>query len=167
MNNYFLGSDPLLNPSVVQNTPSEYDMRIAQLEAARNQLIQQKQQVAPPQQTSLTPVWDEIDKEVNALSTSQQQVLSQNAEYQEQYEAVQFILNREFMRSMRPIVESTPEGKDSLDKLLTIVRRLKKTALEETDREMALFQEYKANYSHMPFDEFVEMKNGGKNGGKK
>lgn len=167
MNNFFLASDPLLNQSATQNPQSEYDMRIAQLEAARNQLIQQKQQMAPPTQQSRTPVWDEIDKEVNSLSANQQQVLNQNTEYQEQYEEVQFILNREFMKSMRPIVESTPDGKDSLDKLLTLIRRLKKTALEESDKELALFQEYKSNYSHMSFNEFLDMKNGKTKGGKK
>ena len=152
-NNIFLGSDPLLGGNPLQNQYQiDYNQQIAQLEAAKQQLVQQAPRI------SKSPIWDEIDKEVDSLTDSEISALNKNEEYQQSNNAVQSILNREFMKIMRPIVESSPEGKNILEKHLTLVRRLRKSAHEEASKNMELFGEYTEHHSDMTYAEFLKMK---------
>ena len=152
-NNIFLGSDPLLGGNPLQNQYQiDYNQQIAQLEAAKQQLVQQAPRI------SKSPIWDEIDKEVDSLTDSEISALNKSEEYQQSNNAVQSILNREFMKIMRPIVESSPEGKNILEKHLTLVRRLRKSAHEEASKNMELFREYTEHHSDMTYAEFLKMK---------
>lgn len=153
-NNIYLGTDPLLGNPLQNQYQNDYNQQIAQLEAAKQQLVQQAPRV------SKSPTWDEIDKEVDLLTSTELAALNNNEEYQQSNQAVQGILNQEFLKIMRPIVENSPEGKSALDKHLTLVRRLKKSAAEEANKNMALFKEYTENYSDMPYAEFLKTKKG-------
>ena len=65
------------------------------------------------------------------------------------------------MRIMRPIVENnTKDGKDALDKHLTLLKRIQKTAKDEANKKEALMNEYIMQYSHLTWQEFIDMKNG-------
>ena len=86
-NNIFLGSDPLLGGNPLQNQYQiDYNQQIAQLEAAKQQLVQQAPRI------SKSPIWDEIDKEVDSLTDSEISALNKNEEYQQSNNAVQSIL---------------------------------------------------------------------------
>jgi hypothetical protein len=67
-------------------------------------------------------------------------------------------LQSEYLRLMRPLVEQSQAGKDALDRHLTLVKRLRKTATKAVENELALFNEYRRNYSHISFEEFMKMK---------
>ena len=71
------------------------------------------------------------------------------------------ILQREYMRVMRPIVENTKDGKEVLDKHLLLVKKLKKSAADEANKNLELFNEYTEKYSEMPYAEFLKMKREG------
>jgi len=63
---------------------------------------------------------------------------------------------------MRPRVENTKDGKDALEKHLTLVKRLKKSAADEVNKKYSMLDEYMEKYSDMSFKDYMEMKKGGK-----
>jgi hypothetical protein len=158
-NNIFVGNaDPLLGPPnnlITQQYQNEYAQRMQQLESAKQQLMQQAPMPIP---VSKSPVWDSIDKEVDAMTSSEQAYLNDNPEYRQSAENIQNILQGEFLKIMRPIVENSPAGREALDKHLTILRRVRKDAAEQSARSMELFKEYTEKYSDMPYSEFIKMK---------
>lgn len=173
MQNIFVAGDPLLgnNNPYVSNNPADMDALLDRLKQQQTYLEQQKQQVISEQtkpQQSRTPVWDEIDKLVDSLSEAELEMLNNNPEYQQEQQKVMSILNREYMRIMRPLVEETKDGKDTLSNLFDLVKKIKKSASEEVNKNMALFNEYTSKYADMPYAEFIKMKKGENvKGGKK
>lgn len=159
MSNIFPGADPLLTQPSSQYQ-LDIDAQIAQLESVKQRMIQQKQAVtqqSQPQQ-SKSPIWDEIDSEINSMTEREVNELSRNEEFQKSNAFVQSILNSEFIAIMRPIVEATKDGKEALQNHLSIVKKLKKTATEKVDKNLALFSEYTEKYSDKSWAEFLEMK---------
>ena len=95
------------------------------------------------------------------MSDKEFDFLQNNQEFQESSINIQQILQREYMRIMRPIVENnTKDGKDALDKHLTLLKRIQKTAKDEANKKEALMNEYIMQYSHLTWQEFIDMKNG-------
>ena len=90
------------------------------------------------------------------------EALNNDPEYQKAQNALMSILNREYMRIMRPVVEESKDGKEILDSLMTITKRVKKSASEEANNNIALFNEYTSKYADMPYAEFLKLKNSGK-----
>lgn len=165
MQNIFVGgNDPLMgnNP---YSTPN-IDDKIEQLKQVQQQLEQQKQQMIHTQQATkqqnMSPVWDEIDKITSEMSEREFELVNSTEEFQQSQQSIMSVLQREYMRIMRPVVESTKDGKDALDKHLTLIKRLRKSASEEANRNLELFNEYTEKYSDMPYAEFLKMKKGGK-----
>ena len=173
-NNIFLGgNDPLLgsNPYTT-NYPADMDGMIDRLRQQQQMLEQQKQRLVSGQQQaqqSQCPVWDEIDKLVEDMSDSERAMMGNNEEYQKGEQIVMSILNREYMKIMRPIVENSQDGKKALETLYDLVKKIKKSASEEINKNMSLFNEYTSQYADMSYAEFLEMKKGNepKKGGKK
>lgn len=164
--NVFLGGtpDPLLGGSAV--SPVDYDQRIAELEQMKQKLETQRQQMhgAPQQRPQAqSPIWDEIEKLTADFSDREFAIVNQDEEFQASQQAIMAILQREQLRLMRPIVESTKDGKEALENHLALIKQLKKKATKEVDRNMELFTEYTQHYSKMTFDEFLQMKNGTNN----
>lgn len=162
--NVFLGGtpDPLLGSSAV--TPIDYDQRIAELQQMQQRLEvqkqQQRQQMQSGQPQSQSPVWDEIEKLTADFSDREFSIVNQDEEFQQSQNNIMSIMQREYMRMMRPIVEGTKDGKEALENHLSLIKRLKKKATKEADRNMELFNEYTQHYSDMTYSEFLQMKNG-------
>lgn len=149
--------DPLLGG----NQPS---YNIPQLEEEQNKISEKLEQLKRSRaqhtmQQAHTPVWDEIDRITSSLSDKEFRYLQNNQEFQESSARVQDLLQREYMRIMRPIVEGTKDGKDALDKHLTLLRRLVKSVKDEADKREALLNEYMTQYSDMTWQQFIDMKN--------
>lgn len=157
--------DPLLYTPPYSSQPDP----MAQLEEEKRKLeekMSQLRQTGPQQQMRpQAPVWDEIDTIVSGLSDQELQFLNSNQEFQESSASVQAILQREYLRIMRPVVESTKDGKQALENHLTLIKRLRNYARDEVNKKYSLFDEYMEKYSDMSFAEFMEMKKGKKRGG--
>lgn len=157
--------DPLLFTQPYSPQPDP----MAQLEEEKRKLeekMSQLRQAGPQQQMRpQAPVWDEIDTIVSGLSDQELQFLNSNQEFQESSANVQAILQREYLRIMRPVVESTKDGKQALENHLTLIKRLRNYARDEVNKKYSLFDEYMEKYSDMSFAEFMEMKKGKKRGG--
>lgn len=169
--NVFLGgADPLLGSSSV-NSPVDYDRQIAELQQMQQRLEarrqQQRTQVVNGQPQSQAPIWDEIEKLTAELSDREFDIVNRDEEFQQSQQTIMAILQREQMRLMRPIVEGTQDGKAALENHLALIKKLKKKATKEADRNMELFNEYTQHYSDMTYSEFLQMKNGSNKKSKK
>lgn len=152
-----LGEQPTYNIHQLEEEQKKLSERLEQLKRNRVQPVQQQPQA---------PIWDEIDNIVAGMSDQELHMMNSNTEFQESTAVIQEILQREYLRIMRPIVEGTKDGKDALEKHLTLIKRLRKTARDEVNRKYSLMDEYLERYSNMPFDEFMKMKRGEKGGRK-
>ena len=165
LNNVFIGGgDPLLGPPS-NNMSAEIEAYERRLQEALNQVQAQKQMALNPQakkRASQSPLWDEMDKIVTDMSDIEIEALNNNPDYQKAQNVLMGILNREYMKIMRPIVEETKDGKEVLENLLSISKKVKKSASEEANKNIALFNEYTSKYADMPYAEFLKLKNSGK-----
>lgn len=164
MNNIFLGgSDPLLGqvPSYQRGSVEDELARIA---AMQQQLDQKKMEIENAKLNmnqatqSKTPIWDEIDKLISEMSDREVEYLNGSSEFADSNQKVLAILQREQLRMMRPIVEGTKDGKEALENHLSLVKRLKKDAANESNKAMDLFKEYTENYPDISYSEFLKMK---------
>lgn len=153
--------DPILSDNSNYGIPQieEEQKRLAE----RVELLKQVH-TRPAAQQAGAPVWDEIDSIVAGMSDQELDAMNRNAEFQDSSAAIQAVLQREYLRIMRPIVEHTKDGKDALDRHLTLIKRLRKSAREEVNKKYSLMDEYLEKYSDMTFKDFMEMKQGKKNG---
>lgn len=151
MNNIFLGSDPLL-------ASATYDNRLAELQQMQQALEQQKQQLMqrPQENVSQSPVWDEIERLTAELTDKEFAFISENEEFVKSQNKIAEALQAEYMRLMRPMVERSHKG--LLDEHLVLLRRLKKDASKEIDKQMDLLQEYVTKHPDIPFAEFLKTK---------
>lgn len=166
-NNIFLGgsSDPLLGsqPYSVPNIDDKMDQlktAYEQLAAHKQNAMQQQQQPARQPQ-SQSPTWDEVDNLTNAMTDREFELMSENEEFQQSQNKIAAVLQREQMRIMRPIVENCKDGKDALDQHFTLIKRLKKSAADEANRNIELFNEYTEKHADIPYAEFLKLKKGG------
>ena len=150
MNNIFL-SDPLL-------TSASYDNRLAELKQMQQALEQQKQQMMqrPQEIATQSPVWDDIEKLTAELSDKEFEYINNNEEFAKSQQSIAEALQAEYMKMMRPIVERN--HKALLDDHLVLLRRLKKEASKEIDKQMDLLQEYVTKHPDIPFAEFLKTK---------
>lgn len=166
-NNFFFNgnTDPLLGNSPSYNMEEKFQ-EIERMQAALEQRknAMRKAHEQQPQQ-SQTPVWDEIDGIVSAMTDKEFQLMANNEEFVESQNTIMSILQAKYMQMMRPLVEGTKEGKDALESHLTLVKRLRKSAANEVDKEISDFKEYKEKYSDIPYAEYQKMKRS--KGGKK
>lgn len=144
----------------------------AGMEQKKQQIIQmaqehQQQQPQQGQAVSNTPVWDEIDRLMAELSDKEFDRVMNDAEFKESQQVVMNILQAVQMRMMRPMVEGTPEGKKALEEHLQLVKHLKRSVHKEVDAEMKDFEEYRAHYAHLSWEEYQAQKADPKKGGKR
>lgn len=160
--NFNFGADPLLGNT--RDYTAQYqaieDMQAALAEKkqailqARQQMQQQQQQ---PQQ-SRTPIWDEIDSICQGMSEKEFAIVSENDEFRESNEHITLLIQKAQLEMLRPVIEASTQGKDALERHLTLVKRLRKTASKEVDDELNDFKEYREKYAHMTYEDYAKMK---------
>jgi hypothetical protein len=72
------------------------------------------------------------------------------------------IMQSEYLKMMRPLVEGTKEGHDALEAHLQIVKGARRRARREANKDMEQWKEYTEKYSHMTYQQYKEMKGGTK-----
>lgn len=155
MENMF-NSDPLLGRTPT-NT-SRFDGIDEQITQKLEQLKNLRQASRMQQEASKTPVWDEIDGLMAGLSEKEIEYICNIDAFKASNDRVMGILNREYLRIMRPIVEATKDGKQALEEHLVLVKKLKKDSADEINKKYALFDEYMEKGGDMTFNEFIKKK---------
>lgn len=170
--NFFGGQgDPLLGGNNVSEYIRSLEALQAGMEQKKQQLIQMaKEQQQQPQQgqtVSNTPVWDEIDRLMAELSDKEFERVASDGAFVESQQTIMGILQAVQMKMMRPMVEGTPEGKKALEEHLQLVKHLRRTISKEVNEEMKDFEEYRAHYAHLSWEEYQDQKAEPKKGGKR
>lgn len=146
VNQVILGGESMFN------SIDDIDAQIQKMEAYRQKLKQYKE--APK-----ALIWDKIDAEVAPLSAEQKNRLLQNQEYLETYNEIQSLVQLEILNLVKGKIESTDRGRELLNKQLTVIKSIKNKIIEETNREMELFnkfKEYSKNHPNTSYDEFLK-----------
>lgn len=142
MNNLFFSS-PTPYPSI-------------DLEAQRNQLALLEAQHKAMQQHSATPLADEIDKELGALSEKEREDLLLQKEYTEAAEKVQSAIGAFLISTIKPQFEASKEGKELLEAQLKALKSAKENVKKESDKRNNLINEYLTKHSDVPFAEWIK-----------
>lgn len=171
--NIYPGSDPILLGSGL-----DLGAKFREIEKMEQMLSQQKQQLLklqgqasieqqqPAQARSQTPIWDEIDAITAGMTQKEYDKLMASDEFQESAKAINELVQATQLAQLRPVIEQSQKGRDALERHLTLVKRLKKSAEAEVNKELEDFKEYTEKYSEMPYAEYQKMKRS-KKGGKK
>lgn len=148
-----------INQVILGGTPMDsldsLDLQIQKMEEYRKRLQRMKSQQMAPSQSL---IWDSIDSELRPLSDEQKERLFSNSEYASVYNQLQMIVQAELLNLVKAKIESTPEGKDLLEAQLKIVKTLKSQIIEDTNKEMQLFNKFKEFSRTNPgitYDEFL------------
>lgn len=150
INQVFVGNDPMMG------NLDDLDMQIKRMESYRQRLRQlQNQQPQQPQKL----IWDDIDAEIIPMTDEQKARLLQDQEYAEVYTELQTMVQTEILNLVKGRIESTERGKELLSKQLKIVRKLKTKIINETNREMELFnrfREYSKQHPDVTYEDFIK-----------
>lgn len=151
VNQVIVGGDPLLS-----SNGFNIEEQLRQLEARKQALESMKlnTQVIPQ-----TVIWNEIDTEIKALSPAQIQKLFDNEEYVNVYSKIQEMVNAELLNLVKYKIESSGVGNQLLKEQLRILKVLKAKIIEDTDREVTLFKQFKEFSKTNPnvtYDEFLK-----------
>lgn len=171
VNQFILGSsDPLLYPS--EKMTNSIDEQIAFLQSQKqaineayrrnaipnaNNGVTQNQQVT--QQPTTQGIWDAIDAEIAPLTQEQQNMLLNNQNYVNNYNALQSMVQAEVLNLVRGKIEASEDGKHLLEKQLKLVKLLKSKIVEVTNKEMELFKAFKEASKTNPnltYEEFLK-----------
>lgn len=161
VNNVFLGSpDPLLGSL---DPTTGLDERMAMLEAYQKKLAELRQaraQMSQIQSQEVTPsLWNEIDSEVYPLTDEQKMKLAQDEDYAQNDIALQQMVQTEILNLVKGKIENSQSGKELLTNQLSIVKKLKKKIVEETNQEMEAFRrfkEYSKSHPNVTYEEFIK-----------
>ena len=146
VNQVILGGESMFN------NIDDIDTQIQKMEAYRQKLKQLKD-------TPKSLIWDRIDAEISPLSSEQKNRLLQNKEYLDTYNEIQSLVQLEILNLVKGKIENTERGRELLNRQLNIVRSIKGKIIEETNREMELFnkfKEYSKIHPNTPYDEFLK-----------
>ena len=146
VNQVILGGDSMFN------NIDDIDTQIQKMEAYRQKLKQLKD-------TPKSLIWDRIDAEISPLSSEQKNRLLQNKEYLDTYNEIQSLVQLEILNLVKGKIENTERGRELLNRQLNIVRSIKGKIIEETNREMELFnkfKEYSKIHPNTSYDEFLK-----------
>lgn len=171
VNQFILGgSDPLLYPS--EKMTNSIDEQIAFLQTQKqaineayrrnaipnaNNGVTQNQQVT--QQPTTQGIWDAIDAEIAPLTQEQQNMLLNNQDYVNNYNALQSMVQAEVLNLVRGKIEASEDGKHLLEEQLKLVKLLKSKIVEVTNKEMELFKAFKEASKTNPnltYEEFLK-----------
>lgn len=146
VNQVILGGESMFN------NIDDIDTQIQKMEAYRQKLKQLKD-------TPKSLIWDRIDAEISPLSSEQKNRLLQNKEYLDTYNEIQSLVQLEILNLVKGKIENTERGRELLNRQLNIVRSIKGRIIEETNREMELFnkfKEYSKIHPNTSYDEFLK-----------
>lgn len=152
--------DPILSGN--NRSPVDY---FAGLDDEINRLKELKQRMTQTQISSQNStqkdysIWEQIDKEISALTNEQQNILGQDETYISIDRELQIMIQQELINSVKYKIENNPRGKELLESQLKNIRDKKKQIVDAANREMELFKKFQIAIQANPnltYAEFIK-----------
>ena len=164
--NQFIVNDPLLATNQVAASIDEQIQSLIQQKQILSdrqrqyqQSMQQTQQGPQPVQQNTVSLWTSIDSEIEPLTNEQREMLATNEEYVNNYNTLQAMVQQELLNLVRDKIEESEDGNKLLTAQLSLVKKLKTTIVETTNREMEIFKMFRqasATDPKLTYDEFIK-----------
>lgn len=164
--NQFIVNDPLLATNQVAASIDEQIQSLIQQKQILSdrqrqyrQSMQQTQQGPQPVQQNTVSLWTSIDSEIEPLTNEQREMLATNEEYVNNYNTLQAMVQQELLNLVRDKIEQSEDGNKLLTAQLSLVKKLKTTIVETTNREMEIFKMFRQASAADPkltYDEFIK-----------
>lgn len=119
------------------------------------QRINQRQQISQ----NTYSLWEEIDKEVSALTNEQRSILGQDETYSSIDRDLQMMVQAELINSVKSKIENSTRGKELLESQLKNIRDKKKQIVDASNKEMELFKKFQVAVQVNPnltYAEFIK-----------
>ena len=104
-------------------------------------------------------IWDDISKEVQSLSNSEQQELLNNENYQAIDQQIQGLINQALFESVKQTVAESEIGKELLTKQLNFIRSIKEQIVINTNKKAELLKQFQLASERNPdltYKEFIK-----------
>lgn len=147
VNQVFLGSNSLLSDSNI-------DAQLQVLKSYEEKLKNYKTEVAD------NSIWNKIDLEISSLTDDQKQKLFNKQDYINLNSQLQNKVQIELLNLVKSKIESDQEGNKLLLELYKVIKTQKKQIIEESNRELELFnkfREYSKNNPEITYEQFIKM----------
>lgn len=156
-------NDPILGipfGGVNTNTvPSEAQRKIAELRQLEEEQIRiQQQRQSLLQQKAATPIWDAIDAEMAPMSAEQRGAMQQDSEYMQVNAELAAEVQSQILVLVRENIERSPKGKELLQRMLDVTKRVKGAILTSERSEMEEWQAFRRASAENPNLTFAEFK---------
>lgn len=143
------GGSPVVGiyPNASFSTPTMQD-----LERQKQEIIElQKRMVAQKGRVdNSTPIWDKIDAEVAPLTEDQRKMMMNDKEYATMSNQIAELTQNALLQLVKPYVEASEEGKELLNKMLDVTKRVKGAVLTQSQNEMEFLRAFAAAASKNP-----------------
>ena len=147
MNNIFLNQDPILG---------------------QYQQPAQQQYIYPPQLPPMPPMkpaeknWiDELDNTLKSLSPEVVEYLGKDEKWNELNTRLSGTIHEEIMNIVKNRLLNNPDVIANAKEQLNLIRDAENKLKEEERKNISELNDYMKNYSHLTFDEYRKIKNGG------
>lgn len=147
VNQVFLGSNSLLSNSNI-------DAQLQVLKSYEEKLKNYKTEVAD------NSIWNKIDLEISSLTDDQKQRLFNKQDYINLNSQLQNKVQIELLNLVKSKIESDQEGNKLLLELYEVIKTQKKQIIEESNRELELFnrfREYSKSNPEITYEQFIKM----------
>lgn len=133
-----LGTDPLLSNYTAPDLLNRYNQSLSQVQ--------------------LSPIWNEIDRELSTLTEIQIKQLYYNENYVNVSAKIQELVAAALLESVKAKIENTPLGKELLTNQLQLLRSLKDEIITSTSKDLEMlqrFKEYSKENPDITYKEFL------------
>lgn len=153
VNQVILGNDPLFN------TMDDIDTQIQKIENYKMRLQNLKDRQNSGSNNEF--IWEKIDSEILPMTEEQRQKMMNNKEYFDTYSKIQNLVQTELLNLVKSKIENSVDGKKLLNRQLEIIRSIKKSIIDETNKELEIFnkfKEYSKSNPDVTYEEFIKSK---------
>lgn len=149
----------LYSPSYVDNIDKQIEYMQTLKQNLQNNIQNPVNVQAKHSHPTVNYVWDDIDREISALTNSQKEFLFKDEEYAENEYKLQSLVQAELINLVKGKIQQTKEGKELLDKQLSLVKSKKKEIIANSDKEVETFKKFQIAAQANPnltYKEFCE-----------
>lgn len=144
--------------TLYQNDPLLGNLKNEQLRAVEDYRKKITQQVNQSSATK-SPLWDEIDSSMAALSPEHKSKLIQNEEYIELSQQLSDMVQSAMVAALKPTIEGSDAGKELLQKIKKVIDSQKEVIEREQNEELVIFRKWKEFSKNNPkatYNEFTK-----------